>query len=283
MGPGSYPDSMTLRSDLTSQEAFVARFAAQVGADDRVQAAWLEGCLGRGLADRYSDVDLHFLTPANGIAKDAEGMRAWLGPAMPTVFARLLFGEMFCLITDDGLPVDIWQHCGDSAPIERKTVRLLKENPGALIDRSPPPTPDPAAVGDTIPEFWRCINLLPCVLGRDERLVAWFGASQVLRLTWDILIAGRGTRQVTGAKNVNCQLNPGDRAALETILANPGSRRVAIAQCQLEMAALISQAGPGICERAGIPYRAELERAVRRRVQHELELMGLSEPRWEPE
>ncbi|MEI2776454.1 MAG: nucleotidyltransferase domain-containing protein [Tetrasphaera sp.] len=34
---------------------------AQLAADPQVRAAWLAGSFGRGIADRYSDIDLHLL------------------------------------------------------------------------------------------------------------------------------------------------------------------------------------------------------------------------------
>ena len=51
--------SDALKGYARKRDELLARIAQELEADDRVLAAWLAGSFGRGVADAWSDLDLH--------------------------------------------------------------------------------------------------------------------------------------------------------------------------------------------------------------------------------
>ncbi len=66
-----------------------------------------------------------------------------------------------------------------------------------------------AALDAQIREFWRCIALLPSVLGRDELIVSQMGLAIEIRLLADILVDGYKIERDAGVKKLNAFLPAG--------------------------------------------------------------------------
>ena len=74
------------------QNQFINALTDTAKADPRIRAAWLAGSFGKGIADRWSDVDAHLLIdPAHSDDFQA-GVRGWLEALRPLVLFRLMFG-----------------------------------------------------------------------------------------------------------------------------------------------------------------------------------------------
>ena len=208
---------------MSTPDALLDQLHSKLAADPRIAAGWLGGSYGRGDADRYSDLDVHLLLAADsGSFRDqSEG---WLHALRPLVLYKLLFdGRMINALTADGVRLDLWLY-DEAPPVDRVKVRVLFDRDGLL--QNPPPVNAPAGDDDKtravlrgqIEEFWRCIALLPTVIGRAEWLVAWRGLAVEYDLVLDILLRGNRIVREAGAKKLNQYLPPAQRGQLEAVL-----------------------------------------------------------------
>lgn len=248
--------------------------------DPRLRAVWLEGSLGQGSADRYSDVDLHVLVGEAELPAFQTEVETWLGQLQPLVlFNRLFGGQMINALTADGLRVDLWLHSGEQMELVLDRMELLHALPGAVLPARERPAPTLEVTAQRllglIQEFWRCITLLPAVLGREERLVALQGLMVELGLVTELLIVGEGVVRDRGVKNLNAFLAEDVRRDLEAGLPPADLSAQALADAHLRLAGLVQERGPALAARHGFTYPAELERTALTYAAQELEHLGL--------
>lgn len=261
--------------------SYIAALAALAATDERIRAAWLEGSFGRGNADRYSDLDIHLLLPQDALASFGDEAEVWLGSIEPLVLFSLLFdGQMINALTADGLRLDVWLHGGDSITLDPRRVRVLHTDvPGRVAFAEQDRTADAAQQAQTLArqlrEFWRCVALLPTVLGRGELIVATQGLSVEAGVLSEILLVGYGVARERGVKNLNADLPPDTRQAIEQALALNTMMPDSLAAAHLALARIAQQHGPIIAARHCIAYPSDLEAAVLRYVRAELELLEI--------
>ena len=255
------------------QTDFLADLQTHLLADPSVLAAWLAGSFGRNRADRYSDIDLHLLLA--DVAAFRSDARAWLEALRPLVLYKLLFdGQMINALTDAGLRIDIWLH--DAAPaLDPAHVQVLLDRNNALrFAPSPAAAPDNAQLSATllaqIEEFWRCIALLPTVIGRRELLVGFTGLNVELALATDILTTGYGRPRNRGVKVLNAFLGDDLRDELEAALDLQGLNSESLVVAHMALAGVIRKHGPLLAARYGFVYPLTLEESVLRYVAQEL-------------
>lgn len=255
------------------QSDFLADLQTQLAADPDVLAAWLAGSFGRDQADRYSDIDLHLLLA--DAATFRSGARAWLETLRPLVLYRLLFdGKMINALTDAGLRIDIWLH--DTPPaLDAAKVKVLLDRDSVLrFTDATEAAPDSAQLSANllaqIEEFWRCIALLPTVIGRRELLVGFTGLNVELALATDILTTGYGRPRDRGVKVLNAFLGDDLRTELEAALDLQGLNNESLVMAHMALAGVIRQHGPLLAARYGFVYPLILEEAVLRYVAQEL-------------
>jgi hypothetical protein len=263
------------------QQAFLEALQPRLGADARIRAAWLEGSLGRAQADRYSDIDLHLWIEDAALVEFGAGAEAWLAAICPLVLYRLLFdGRMINALSADGLRIDVWLHGGDAPVVDEHKTRVLLDRNQALQTGKRSPAPDPVAIAarleQQIQEFWRCVSMLPVVIGRDERIVSLQGLVIEVNLLTDVLLLGYGVERDTGVKRLNAYLPPHCRTALEDALALDGLTPESLARSHLRLAALLQREGPALAARHGFAYPEALQRAALRYIAAELALLGLT-------
>ncbi len=268
------------RDDFERQrDAFIDGLTASLHAHRHVRAAWLEGSLGRGTADRYSDLDLHVLVEEDALPAFPDGAEGWLSALRPLVLFNALFGgAMLNALTLDGLRIDVWPHGGAQAQVEVGHVRVLTERPGALI-RVTPAAPPPAVQAPQVlaqtREFWRCVALLPSVIGREERIVAVQGLAVEVGLVTELLIAGSGRPRDRGVKHLNAFLDVEAHQAIEAALALPDLSTQTVVDAHLRLVALVRRHGPRIADTVGYAYPTALEQAVLAYVLGELRALGV--------
>ncbi|SEJ67446.1 hypothetical protein SAMN04488058_1147 [Deinococcus reticulitermitis] len=258
---------------VTQREAFLAALTTQAAQDPRLRAVWLEGSLGRGNADRYSDVDLHVLLGED----DAQAMQAewegWLSGFRPLVLFNLHFGgAMINALTVDGLRIDLWPHAGDAVSPAARRVKVLHAQPGRLTLDSEDPEPQASQERAlaVIREFWRCISLVPAVIGRQENLVGLQGLAVELGLVTELLMLSEGVVRDRGVKHLNPYLPSGIRQQLEQSIL-PGTLTPSeLTAAHLRLAEMMQIHGPLAAERLGFNYPQELEGAVLSYVRSEL-------------
>jgi hypothetical protein len=258
---------------------FLTDLQAALEVHPLVRTAWLEGSLGRGNADRYSDVNLHVWVDEADLPDFRSGLEAWLGQLRPLVLFNLLFGgHMVNALTAEGIRLDIWPRAGGAPSLDLEKVQVLVDRSRAVRLNQVPRPPDPAALGQQalaqIREFWRCITLLPAVIGRDERLVGFSGLAVELNLVAELLMLGTGTVRDRGVKRLNTYLPIEARERLERIVTLPDLSPSALVEAHLGLARLVQEVGPWVAQQYGVPYPEALEEAALRYVQHELRGLG---------
>jgi hypothetical protein len=248
--------------------------------DADADAAWLGGSFGRGDDDRWSDIDLHLLLSAGG-ERLRQDIEPWLNTLRPLVLFKLLFeGRMVNALTLDGVRLDIWFYTEPHVLDATRTQVLFDRH--KRLHLAPLPQQDKAA-GDNTPtllrgqieEFWRCIAMLPVVIGRREYIVALQGLQVELALVLDILLRGNSIVREAGVKKLNQYLPPPLREEIEAALACNNSTAQGLVRAHLCLAELVRRYGRDFAQRWDFAYPVALEEAVLRYIAEELVLLGL--------
>jgi predicted nucleotidyltransferase len=262
------------------------RLVDALASDPRIGGVWLEGSLARGDADHYSDVDLHAYVPYNSeeescLAQVQDSLPDLLSSAGRIVYLRTLPGTSLTTgVMEDGSRFDFLLETEEDLKRPRRAVKVLHDPGGELWTRlrftDNQEEIDGSRVEAAVREFWRCLGLLPVVVGRGELIVAFQGHALMVGLGSDILLASRGVPPPSEAKRLNPYLDAEDRAALEEALpAEPTLR--AIAGAQLRLAMRVSKRGRDAAADFAFEYPKELERAVMGYVSGELRRFGFSD------
>jgi len=262
-------------------DEYLHALISKVESDDRIIAAWLEGSFGRGNADRYSDLDIHLLLAQAHVDEFRAKTAVWLSTLTPLVLFNWLFDGMLAnALADNGLRIDLVLHADDTITLTPDKARVLVDKGDRIHFDQNTSSTNPAPSADTLEqqtkEFWRCIALLPSVVGRNELITGFMGLTVEVNLLVDILLAGYGIARDRGVKNLN-QFLPSDlRQALQAALFMDGLSAASLAQAHLHLAKVMQQHGPIIAAKHEYVYPANLETTVLRYVQQELALLGLN-------
>lgn len=269
------------RADVSQQLAYLAQIEPLLRADSRIRAAWLGGSFGRGNADHYADIDLHVLVAPAAIAEVRTALDAALAALRPLVLTRRLFNNrMFNGLTADGLRLDLWLH--DDAPVlDKRKVRVLIDRGKSLRFDATSALPDAATrnarIAQQIAEFWRCIALLPAVIGRQELIVSQQGLTVEVNVLTDVIILGEEIERDSGVKRLNPFLPDDQRQAIEAALALDGLTPQSLVNAHLALARIMQRTGRAIAARHGIDYPTDVENAALTYVERELAPLGLVE------
>ncbi len=262
------------------QTQFIESLAATATDDPRVRAAWLAGSFGKGIPDRWSDVDAHLLIDPAHSDDFKAGVQGWLESLRPLVLYRLMFGgQMVNAMTDEGIRLDVWLHSGENAEVVEGQTLVLCAQEGSLTWKPHPGTElsqaeAAAELERAIPEFWRCVAMLPVPLGRDEKLIGAAGNFLILLLLTDVLSVQSGIRKDRGVKALNGFLPPELRRLAEDATSLPALTHEELARFQLRLARIMHAHGPAICEQWNVNYPQALEDAALGYVARELGQMG---------
>lgn len=264
---------------MSMHDEYLAALTTKIKADDRIKVAWLEGSFGRGNADRYADLDVHLLLAEAALEPFKANAETWLSAIKPLVLFQWLFdGMLINALTEDGLRLDLVLHAGDTITLPGGEARVLVDKAHCIQweQHAPPkPTANIQALESQPKEFWRCIALLPAVVGRNELITGFMGLTVEANLLVDVMLTGYGIVRERGVKNLNQFLPTEIRQALEATLEMDGLTPASLAQAHLRLSGIMQQHGPRIAAKHGYAYPAELEAAVLRYVHAELALLGL--------
>jgi len=262
------------------QTHYIESLTAAAESDPRIRAAWLTGSFGKGMADRWSDVDAHLLIDPAHSDDFRAGVQGWLESLRPLVLYRLMFGgQMVNAMTDEGMRLDVWLHDGASAEVVERQTQVLFAEEGSLTWKPHPGTElsqaqAAAALEQAIPEFWRCVSMLPVALGRDEKLIGAAGNFLILLLLTDVLSVQSGIRKDRGVKALNGFLPPELRRLAEDATSLPALTLEELARFQLRLARIMQEHGPAICKQWNVDYPQALEDAALGYVSLELQRLG---------
>ncbi|MFF0266490.1 nucleotidyltransferase domain-containing protein [Kribbella sp. NPDC004536] len=207
------------------QQEVIVRARDLLPADERILAVYLVGSYATGLADRFSDVDVHLVVTDDSIDWFEQHwddvLRKVAGPTVHTDRVPGLIGGLG--ITADWLHVDLFAH--PLATFDRfqyDGARVLFDRDGTLF-----PDGDLAPTGGRPGEpYWPAVNVglffyflgnLVTVLGRDERIVGNQGVGVIRDQLVALMLAERGVRRTGGVKRLNPLLSDEQRATLEAV------------------------------------------------------------------
>jgi hypothetical protein len=258
------------------QEEIVEKLRASVVADPRIRAAWLGGSLGRGDADRYSDVDLHLLIATGQAQTLRVEAPAWLARHADLVLCRA-GGRRLNALTTDGLRLDVWLHEeGERQEGYSSLHSRVLHDPAQLLLEPTLEAREPLGPGRGerllagIEEFWRCLSLLPALAGRGELIVGVQELGVELGLVSRIVLDGLGIDRDAGHGKLNQALPEELRGRLEAAIASTGQGVDGMKRAHLALAEIVAQLGPTYAERHGVTYPKALEEAVLRYLRREL-------------
>jgi hypothetical protein len=263
------------------QTEYLRKLQALLEAHPTIKAAWLTGSFGRGNADRYSDIDLNLWLDATNLDEFRQETQAWLNNLRPLVLFTWMFNDrMANCLTVDGLRLDLWLHTDATPIIVESRVQVLIDREKALQFAATRATPDANAIKNRldqqIREFWRCVSLLPTVIGRDERIVGIFGLSVYVTILTDVLISGYDIPRDSGIKRLNPFLPKAWRTEIEEALSLDGLTNSSLVRATLALASIMQKEGRQIATRHGFDYPAELESAVLNYAMRELAALDLA-------
>ncbi|WP_248582988.1 nucleotidyltransferase domain-containing protein [Nocardioides sp. InS609-2] len=246
--------------------------------DPRVRGAWLVGSLGRGAGDELSDLDVL-------VVVDLGDRETWLvdwdeaiAARIPVVLQqRIELGEMVVLnhVTEDWVRFDVSVvPPGDLVERAASSVKVLFDRDdlqSSMTGQARPIPPSGHRVGALAREFLRVLGLLPVVLGRDELEIGASGSGLLRGLLIQLMLEDAcvpdrgGALKLRGVlRNEHLELLrrlPPIEATRESILAV----HLAGAEGFLPLARELS-------ERTGEPWPQDLETALRRHLERELDL-----------
>lgn len=240
--------------------------------DTRIRGAWFGGSLARGIADEWSDLDLHVLVPDPAAVDGA----AWMGALTPLVLADPIPGVEggFIFVTPDWVHVDLVVHGVDGfGQLDLPSLVLIdrdglvRDIPGSPIMATEPYFPD-----DQVRLFCYVMGNLPVVIHRGEVVAASAGTAMMRdRLLVPLMLAENGIHKADGAKRLNRYLTDDQHAALEA-LPPIAIDRSAILAAQVAIAEQYLSRARALARLCGCEYPSELEAAAVRTWRTELGL-----------
>ena len=235
--------------------------------DDGVVAIWLDGSIGRGVADEYSDLDL-------GVAVDDDRIDDFLA-ALPDIVRAACdpvllrpMGRLLTLVTDAWDRADIFTRTRtEMASGILGPVKVLHDPDDCIQVTLEPPAPAEGRLSDVIAEFLRCLGLLPIVAARNEWIGAYIATGMMTGLLTEVMQIENGSSRVGGALRLNARLTDQQRGVLQA-LPQLRPEREAVIDTHTALAQAFLPRARRVAQAAGVPYPERLETAVRRHLSH---------------
>lgn len=237
--------------------------ARRIAPDLGVAALFLAGSHGAGTADRWSDVDLVGVCPAEARAAAMARWRAVLAEADTLVHWTVgLGGRLSNAITESYLRTDLYL-VDTLDGRARYGLRPLHDPEGlwlGLAERAAPTAPDPERAAGLAAEFLRILGLTPVALHRGEIVLMVRGAGMLRDLIMDMMLERHGHRG--GMLHPSRVLTAEEMAALAALPA-PVAARDSVVAAHAALARAGLPVARDLCALAGADWPAALEDAVR--------------------
>jgi predicted nucleotidyltransferase len=251
--------------------------------DPRVRALWLKGSMGRGRADRHSDIDLQIaLLPEDAVSFHAD-YEARLNQIASVILHHELFGGSMIgtkLLNAKGKLISLhsFLETGTALQIIETQTRVLYDPHGVLeiLPASIPNREDIArALQVEICYFWNLLSDLPSSIERGETITALqylhHEANQIIFVS----SLGRGRPRDVGDLHLNDLLEQQERQRLERALTLPDISPASIVNAHFDLAKQMWHTGRHATKNWSTDYPAQFERAMLEHVTRELKRLGL--------
>lgn len=238
------------------------RLAEACNHDADVRAAWLGGSLARGIADDWSDIDLHLaVTTPDGF--DAV---AWVGALTPFVLADQIPAVPggFVFLTPDWVHIDVIVHATDGLDQGTLPARVLLDRDGVVRDVSGGEITagEPYLPAEQVRLFLYFMGNAVTVLHRGELMALSQGTAAMRdQLLVPLMLAENGIRKDDGAKRLNRYLT-GEQLACLAALPPVGLQEPGLREAQRALAADYLPRARRLAARCNAEWPAELERAA---------------------
>lgn len=271
-----FPLAGIRQATTVPQEAMLHNAVAALEADDRLSGAWLAGSFAAGLADPFSDLDLHcYVRDAIFAELDADTWKPMVHAFTPTVMASTFGGGQVggYALTPDWIHVDLSVHSEMDLefPAERPVMPLF-DRLGRLptIPGSPIAGGEPFFPTDAVDLYFYLFGNMVTVVARNEPLLLNNGVvvERDLCLT-ELFYAERGLRHQGGAKRVRPFLTAEQYETLVSLPAIDGTLDRCVEAC-LALARVFVARGRALAARTGALWPYELERATGEHVERNL-------------
>ncbi|GAB3488842.1 nucleotidyltransferase domain-containing protein [Flexivirga lutea] len=240
---------------------------ATLSADGRVEALWLSGSLGRGVADAGSDLDL-VVTVADDSRDDFVTSAATTWAFLDPVISHEMPGlpGSFVLTTADGLRVDaVLEATSDIAetPYRHRVPVFDRRH-----DASPLPTvvdaqrgPDAQRMEAIALEFARQLAIFPdAVVARHDWLLGQEAVHNYRRVLYELYVESNQPLPPMGVKQWSAKLTAAQRDRLASLQVPAADERSVVAAMQ-QVQRVIRAEGRTIVEVAGATWPEDAVRA----------------------
>ncbi len=272
-----------IEHDIKPQLEFLEVLVSNLTGDARVRALWLKGSMGRGKADRHSDIDLQIALLPEDSAPFRADYEARLNQIHPVLLHHELFGGSMIgtkLLNSGGELISLhsFLETGTTLQIVETQTRVLYD-PQGILEILPASTPNrediARALHVEICYFWNLLSHLPSSIERGETITALqylhHEANQIIFVS----SLGRGRPRDVGDLHLNELLKPVERRQLEKALTLPDISLASIVNAHFDMAKQMWHAGRRATENWNTDYPAKFEQAMLEHVSRELKRIGL--------
>ena len=246
--------------------------------DHRVRGAWLAGSLGRGSGDDFSDIDLVVVVEPRDLEGFLDEWDAAIAASVRVVLRqRIPFGEMVVLnhVSADWVRFDVSVVPPDDlVGRAASSVRVLFDREDlqtTMTGRARPIPPSGERVGALAQEFLRVLGLLPVVLGRQELEVGASGSGLLRTMLIQLMLEDAYVPDRGGALKLRDVLRD-EHLQLVSTLPPIAATRESILAVHLACAEAFLPLARQLSERTGEPWPQDLEAALRRHLERELDL-----------
>ncbi|MFN8442950.1 MAG: nucleotidyltransferase domain-containing protein [Caldilineaceae bacterium] len=267
------------------QAEFLHQLAPALWQRPEVQAVWLEGSMGRGNADLYSDVDLY-------VAVDTQALDEWRTLDVAALFGKHYAAHLVSNFAEDFFVYHVYLQAGGiydlhiqprnrQLPKAQRLIlgchdpafrtELLAAAPDDANAQLFPAQPiDPDALSKLFIFFWINVDKGRKLLFRDQDFTIYPGL-HLFRTTLARLLfmeetgtdCGDITRiTIHGLKATAAVLNPNRSPKVGQLMGAAATNRVEMCQAQSDLQEEVARVGRVLAERHGIDYPAALEQVV---------------------
>jgi len=240
--------------------------------DAQIRSVWLEGSIARGVADDWSDLDLHLSVT------DPESFAAteWLESQVHLVLSDAIPGApgAFICVTSDWIHIDLNVHSSQSKFPHGETRRVLLDRDNQIHNSRPTPrgTGQPFFPAQDVQIFLYFLGQSVASVRRGD-LIALSQVTSMLRdrLLVNLLLAENGIRSDTVSKRIGDHLSIEQMRCLASIPAF-GLSVLSIREAQQCIATSYLGRARKLSETCQAPWPTELEQATKELLARELQM-----------